>query len=540
MCTRIQENLGVRIFQDVESSSHLPCSTWSLEAKNNILDPFHSPKQRAQRMNDWLQHIHNKAPLLSKKNPKALEYLSKICETSISPAQAWGLSFLVQDIGATDYASMSIAKLNRDTMHGPQRTFRNEWWSLFGRITTRYGEGFLTVHILRHTNVPEILWDQNRSEKDYSDVRIVSSILLPSQDNPKQENSTVYPESWELVTLLDQPFGIRYGKNHMVPDQIETIFPMQLQWEIAGHNITLRIDNTKPLFMMNSNGCLVCSDGIGIKKYSYPVLSGTGELDGINVQFQGVFEHAWESSVIPEGYASSIALRSFINIEKSFTSLTRPDDWLYFHINLSNNIQISCYSMPAPNMVQKPFIPTLFTIVNPNGTVTSPKLVDINITVHLFDDQGYPKNLTVQQKNKFTLHLSDLSITSVDSTEFSHVGAWVSGQWYQDSEQQPVTGFCFLQTTSRLSYEEKSEKILKTLFYDKPIEDFLQWSRETNYFKNLPENSDLTNSWLLWFIPVIIVSVLLILIVYLVWARQNLQKKPWIKAATMSRKHRFF
>lgn len=535
MCTVIQKNIGIDIFQEIEHSSHVPCSVWSLETQNYMMDPFHSPEQRSKRMKDWLQYIYDKAPMLIKKYPEALQHLQKICADAISPAQAWALSFLVPDIGALDYDTMSISKLNRDTMHQAKRTFRNEWWSLYGRITTRYGEGFIAVHILRHTNMPESLWSNDRIDKDYSDIRIVSSIVLPGSIEILEENSTIYPESWNLLNLLDTPFGIQFGRNFLVPYQTETIFPLKWQWSIAEHQIMLKLDNTKPLFMMNSNGCLICRDGIGIKKYTYPVVSGTGELDGISVQFQGVFEHGWESAVLPEGTSSSIALRSFINIEKSFVDLTRPDDWTYCHVNLNNNFQIACYCMPTPSTVQKAFHPILFTISTPNGTVLTPKLSDISITVQHIDDQGYPKNFIIEQKNKFSIRLAVLSDTS-DSVGFSHAGGWVQGQW----NNQAVTGFGFIQTTNRLSYEERAQKILELLFQDKEISDFLQWSKETNYFKNAPDSNDLQNSWLLWFIPVIIVSVLVVMIIYLVWARQNVHKKPWVRASTLSKKHRFF
>jgi len=535
----IQQNIG--IVEELESSSKIPRSAWSLKTQNELLDDFHSPQQRAQRMQHWLRHIHDKAPVLSKKNQEALTFLLALCGTSMSPIQSWFLPYLVPDIGAIDYATMSISKLNRDTMHKPKRTFRNEWWSLSGRLTTRFGEGFLSIHVLRHTNLPETLWQPDRDEKEYSEVRIVVSLEI--QDQVIRDVSTIYPESWDFVQLLDEPFGIKYGKNYMLSQQEETIFPMQCSWDVGAFSLKFQMDNVKPLFMMNSNGCLVCNDQMGIKKYTYPVLTGSGVLgkmheESINFQFQGNFEHAWEASVFPEGFSSSIALRSLINIEKSIYPLSRPDDWCYICIHLNNNIQISCYFLPFsfPDLI-KEIHPTLFTIIHANGTVTAlshQQLMNILMSVQLSDDQGYPMNIVLYERNhQFSFQIASDVFSVGDVDIFQHKSALVSGEWYKDQ----VSGFAFLQTTNRMSYETKSEVILQKYFQkEKPevaeiAHKFQQWAQEKSFYQNVPEPTDLTNSWLLWFLPVVVVAILIVLIVYLIWSRKKGRNKPWMKTA---------
>jgi hypothetical protein len=525
------EPIKAGIFQELENALSIPCSDWSITI---ILDSF---TERSQRMKQWLQYIHDQAPLLAKKNLTALQYLQTLCGDQMSPAQAWSLSYLVPEIGALGYPPMTIAKLNRDTMHQPKRDFRNEWWTLSGQITSDKGSGFFMCHILRHTHIPPSLWDSHKDPKLYSDVQIVSSLILPGSHEILEDISPVIPESWEFITLSDQPFGIQYlTTTSLRSNQADTLFPLEVQCDI-GHQyyITLKLDNTKPLYMMNNNGCLTCTNGIGMKKYTFPVVSGIGTIkqkeDIVgDIQFHGLFEHVWEAGIMPESTPANLALRGLMNIEKSLapspSSISMRDHWMYGHVHLNNNIQIAWY-IYGQILPKHKYHPSLLAISLPNGVVhtviQTPKKSEVWIVVH----QLHPWKLEITQQNKFTLNLTELSVSAPADKYgfdvFSHRAVDIVGTWSQDQ----IQGFGFLQVTDNATYEQRATQILKTMFPEHI--DFLAWARTANYFSTMPDANDIRNAWLLWFIPVIIVVVLLILIIYLIWTKQKVYTKPWIQ-----------
>jgi len=538
VCRQIQSNLGSHDFQALVQGYGNPCGAWNLTTQNHMMDPFHSPEQRGQRFQAWLQHIYREAPVLVPRSEKALQYLLDLSET-LTAEQAFFFPYLVQELSGTEFPAMSISKIPSKNYHQAHREYRNEWWSLYGRLENAAGTGFLTLHIWRHTTLPPTLWDAERDPKDYSVIKLMSSLVLPGSDEVIYDNSMALPEGWELVRLTDNPFGLTYGKNLINSHNTDTLFPLTWVWSIGRHLWRGVLDNDKPLFMMHSNGCLACSDGIGMKKYTYPSLTGNGTLDGISTSFQGVMEHSWESGVVPEGYPSSTAIRSLIHIEKSLTSLTRSDDWLYIFLHLDNGYQVACYFMPAPVQVNRAFHPQLLAITRPDGTVWMPKAEAVSLNFQLVDHAGYPRNLLLYHADGFRLQLfvaSDHSDHSVvGHSGFIHAGGQVTGFWSDETDF--VTGFGFVQTTNRQTYQERANSILE-LFPGS--EEFRTWSEQTGNFDNMPKTAELSASYLIWLIPLLFIAVLLIFIVYLVWSRNMVKNQPWLRAGYRSRKHRFF
>jgi len=512
--TRFVENLGVEI----------PVSTLF---QDHLLDAFHSPQKRGERFQDWLQYIHKNAPYIVKKSPEALEKLNNICKDGVSPEEAFYFHYLCPNLSSVGFPQASISKIDRKNMYVPRREFRNEWWTLSGK----FDAGFFAMHIWRHTDIPLVLWDPARDPKDYSYIKI--SITLWMNEECISYQSPIYCEGWHILELTNTPFGITYGKNAWIPENNKTIFPAQINWDFENHSISLHLDNVKPVYMMTSNGCVLCKDGIGLKNYTFPKIQGQGEFNGSPISFEGSFQHSWEAGVLPQGFSSSIILRSFINIEKSLFSEPESNisDWLFLSFHLDNDIQITCFCMQAKHNLFETFHPTVLTIVKPNGTIQSPDCQKIYVRIQLLSDNGHVQNIHIYEDDGFSLTCATLPVNphEIDAPVigYTHVAGWCNGVWKND---QVITGFGFIQSCNN------NTNIADKLSAEK-IQDFVQWAEKTDYFSTIPTTSDVTNSWLLWFLPIIIIAFLICTILYVMWIRRRHMNQPW---ANTNQKHWFF
>jgi len=516
--TRFVENLGTEI----------PVST---QLQDHLLDPFHSPQKRGERFENWLQYIHKNAPFIVKKNPEALERLSAVCKHGVSPEEAFYFHYLCPHVSSVGFPQASISKIDRKNMYVPRREFRNEWWTLSGK----FNDGFMAMHVWRHTDIPAILWDPIRDPKDYSYIKFSLTLWIDQECISYQ--SPIYCEGWHILELMDTPFGISYGKNAWIPENSKTIFPVNMNWDFDNHNMILHLDNVKPVYMMTSNGCVLCKDGIGLKNYTFPKIQAEGEFDGRPISFEGSFQHSWEAGVLPQGFSSSIILRSFINIEKSLFSQAEANisDWLFLNFHLDNDIQITCFCMQLKKTLFETFHPTVFTIVKPNGTIQSPDCTKIYLRIQLLSDNGHVQNIHMyelaDQSPGFHMTFSVLPelVPEHDAPVigYTHVAGWCNGVW---KNEQVVTGFGFVQSS-------KNDNSLTEKLSSSKIQDFVQWAQTTDYFATTPSTSEVTNSWLLWFLPVIIIAFLICTILYVIWVRRRHTNKPW---ANTNQKHWFF
>lgn len=514
--TRFVENLRVDI-------------PFSALVQDHLLDPFHSPQQRGERLQTWLQYIHTNAPYIVKQNPKALEQLDSICKNGVSPEEAFYFHYLCPNLSSVGFPVASISKIDRRNMYVPRREFRNEWWTLSGKIDS----GFVAFHIWRHTDLPPALWDTSRDPKDYSYIKF--SYTLWTEQDCLSYQSPVYCEGWHILELTSTPFGLTYGKNAWVPENQKTVFPVNWNWEFGNRNLVLHLDNVKPVYMMTSNGCVWCKDGIGLKNYTFPKILGQGELDGVPISFEGSFQHSWEAGVLPQGFSSSIILRSFINIEKSLFAEAEADsaNWLFVNFHLDNNIQITGFCMPGQKQLYETFHPTVFTIVQPNGTIASPDCKQICWRIQLQSDNGHVQNIHIyDSNNSFSLTCSVVPATVPENDApvlgYTHVAGWCNGVW---KNEQPVSGFGFIQSCNHST-------VISDKLSSSKIQDFVQWAKSNDYFSTNPTSSQVTNSWLLWFLPVVIISFLICTILYLIWIRRRHINRPWAK--TTHQKHWFF
>ena len=523
ICEQIRDNLGVHDYTLLQQHYPIPCGAWSLESQNNMLDPFFSPHHRGVQYRKWLTHIFQTSPWLVSKDQEALDFLLTLAD-NLTIEQAFYFSFLVLEMGAKDFPLMSISRISVTPFHNTHRTYRNEYWTLYMELTeSGLSPGYILFRIWRHTLLPETVWDSDRSDMDFSYIQITWTGVLPGTTMVQQEQSVIVPESWKLCSITDEPFRLTYGANYIRSVSGDTVFPVEGLWTFQHKVLQFHLDNVKPLFMTRSNGCVTCNDGIGLKKYTYPSLSGLCNHSPV----RGMFDHAWESGVSPEGYSSSTMLRSIIHIEKHMYPLTRPDNWLYLFVHTEDQYQIGCYFFSSPTLIHHTYHPDLLTISKPDGTVWSPKPLWVDVV------RPDSQTILLSFSNHFNLQLHvpyEQSHIPYTPGAVQQWGGLVRGttQWNQESET-PVQGIGFIEMTDSHSYQERADAILSLFPADK-AKAFKTWSRYQNYFDNTSNGSDRNASYLLWLLPVLSIMIVLVVIASLLWSRQYHTRQPWIRA----------
>ena len=539
----IAQNLGTSTFSEL--TREVPCGAWPLHIQNHMMDPFFSSVERGQRVVQWLQSLSQELTWLSGRRESVIEKLSKLAARGLTLEQALYFPWLMQELSAEGYHRVNMSKLQNNSLHTPKRGFRNEIWRLYGEIYINTGErGHLTWMLWRHTELPPTQWQmEDRSERDYSSFRITLEIVWPETGQVQRHHTPVLPESLLAAEMKQQGpgFNFRYLQNFCQSKHSDTLFPLSWTWFVNDQGCKLKLDNEKPLYMTNSNGCVECNDGIGVKKYTYPLVTGHGTLGESAITFRGMFEHMWESAVLPEGFPTSVVNRSFVHMERGLFPRWRPDDWLYFTLQLENNYQITCYFYPAPVELLQAIHPRSAILINPDGTVRKPDINRLKLLPQAVNDHGHLQNAFLSYESDTTAFQIQwvASIRPLEPEKCTElwrdIGGFVSGHW----QSQPVKGTGWSQVTSRLSVSEKANNILETLFPNVPEALALkEWADQHRWYENSSTSMDVTSSWLLWFIPVLLVLVLLFFIAYLVWTRKVRHVKPWQQSTT--RRHDLF
>ncbi len=483
--------------------------------EEQLNDPFHNPLARASRALTWIDYIESSAPSFVKKDAKMMEHIRNLVKPGLTIKQLFFLPFILHQLSAVGYPMASIAKIQKPEMYAFKKTFRNEWFQMRGRI--RYvdkTEEFISIHIWRHTDMPPAVWERGRDSRDYSSLKM--TVQIGSSD---VWTSPIVTESWGVLKIKESPFQISFQNNQLLSKSEQTLFPLNLNWQVNQRVLQLEIDNGKPVFMMSSNGCVVCQDGIGLKNYKFPFLSGQGTLDGRPITFEGFYDHSWESGLLPEGYASSVILRTFINVEKSLSdwSSTNFSNWLYVIIQLSNQIQIAFYCLPLPRVLYQPLKLDTLVISQADGTIIQDRTA--TIVLQLISDANGVESLNLTGKN-FALQVTvDVTFTSPKDVflHFAQKPAHVSGKW----DGASVNGFAFVENSMCENTTEFVHGLLDNHFAPELTQGLKQLSRDSNFYGASVTLTDTTYSWLLWFFPVMIITILICLVLYLMWYRQQ-------------------
>lgn len=404
----------------------------------------------------WLTHLQqNKPSLVSIPNVDELQsILDRTPNMSVD--QAVHFPFLVGKASSMGYEPTTIS--NDTNLHSRHYGFRNEWWNLVGTV-----DGVpLAWQAWRRTLLP--------TEK-HSVMKFAWSV----------NGITTYSD-W-IHDSVDSVF--KYGDNNIVQSTSnDTVFPMNVKWE--GIEL-LGLDNTTPMVMLHGNACLSCSDGIGVKMYMYPNVS--------NDTFSGSFTHAWESGVMPEGYTSNIALRSFNNIEQYFMHGQKSDQWASIHIHLENKVHIWAFFVSIN--IRKPH---RIIIVNPDGSIKK-----------LQQDKADFDRSKLAYQSMFSLHWSTRYSTTSEFITTLHQ-TFISGFW----EGKPVQGTVIVETPDLRPYPERSREILEKFKSSMKISNF-----ETSASDNLASAAIIL-------LPILFGIFILLTIVYIVYKRRK-QNPPWIR-----------
>lgn len=374
---------------DYEAVNRLvPWSTLPVDLSVRLLrDDFHTPGGRAQRVREWHAWLdHHKPTLVRQSLPFTPEQLTV--------AQLRSHTWRLGRLGALGYPPISIAKVLKQDLHQIKRDYRNEWWSLEGRVRRSEQQfGFFSWHLWRHTDTPPVLHDPARDPRDYSSLGVSVSLWWEGGEQQHFE-SPALTESWEVIQLSDVPFRLRLGR-HVLRSTGADLFPMSLDWydDDDHHACSLSLDCDKPCVMPESNGCVVCQDAQGIKKYTFPDVQGVGSIGGKPVTFQGRFTHGWEAQVLPEGVLSTLFSRSLQQIDRSLAHGPVPtmSHWLSLQVRLSDGREVEGHLLPGLSAdvwpLETPIVLPHASIVQTDGTV-QPARVSLTVLERSADGVG--------------------------------------------------------------------------------------------------------------------------------------------------------
>lgn len=504
--------LTARVTTTAAATEHLlePCETWPLSVQANVSHEFSSVEAQRARQRQWLAYVFEQAPWLMTQSPDTRDALKHVLESadSWSLEQTVHLPFLARELAALGYADVKIAN-EADLLHGPHRTFRNEWWSLAGRMV--HGGAAVTWQVWRRTLVPPTVWPTDHTDaRAYSAVRF--SWSSSSSDASTLRHSPWLLESWGLGGVTHEPrFQAYCGQLHrLVSRDPDTLFPMDLQW--AGLYLS-NLDYVKPRLMLHSNCCLSCSDGVGLKMYMYPEVK--------NDTFTGYFSHAWEAGVMPEGFASHAALRSIANLEKQWGPLSRVERWLSVKIQLDNQVDLwaffMSYETPHPHRV---------VISTREGAMV--KLAQHEVELVCQDGLTNAVLRHPRFNLQWVMDSPHLVSTRDTLTTLSH--GFVSGLWREDvAGADPVSHFVkgavVLETPDLRTYDERAKELLTTVFPQ--AGETVRRHFENAYFSS---SDDVWSSVAVWLLPLLLTVGLCLTLIYV--SLTPPQRYPWIRATT--------
>lgn len=538
---RIDHNIGQSLRKTLEKTLQRPVSTWSLDICNHLLDPENNPSHIHHLFQTWLQDLTTQSPWFVRQNKAQCQQLLSQPRQPIQ--DLFTNQFYVGPIHATGYENMSMSMLSPEGFHQPKYTYRNEWWNLTGILQQEQQQQeeepqFCHLQIWRHTFIPPTAWTKDKPPSYYSLVNVTLTI----------DQDTVFhllvPESFHVAQFQPNcPFFFQILDTcHLKSEHNDSLFPLQMQWYTAMENtLSLNLMNEKPLFMTKSNGCVQCSNGMGLKQYVYPLVTGNGWWNKTTpVTFQGSLDHSWESGMLPEGYPASLHLRSLMAIEKSWHKvLRRPDNWCYFFLHLDNNTQVACYIMTSPKTVGVSVVPHVLVLVNADGTVN--KLHDSQVKVEHVRDNKYVTNMWLTCGNDLHLQLfvsaDDFHVRHVldhHSYEFVYCFLHVQGKFDKATKTK---GFGYMYITN----QEQQQELIKSTNNNNLSSDFRHDQRNDNHDDH-DDDDDMTNvAYLVWLVPLLVISIIFIFIVYLVWSRQiSSYTNPWMKSLVNRRRYTFW
>ncbi len=495
----MEDNLGRDTFH--EWNQFLPLSSTLQKTQIALLDPYHSPAARGQRIIEWIDYLEKNAGWLI--GSTDFSKLRAAASRGLTPQEAVDFSFKIGPYSNFGFLPASLSKLDRKELYKLDRRRRNEWWILSGKFSRGTQQGTLTLQIWRHTDRPQGVWSDKLGKAESS--LWIKHTLTIGDAEPISGVTPILPESTLLVTLGVAPFSVAWGSQFFHALQQDTLFPLSTRF-IAANNaqITLDLDSEKPMFMPAGNGCVQCSDGLGLKTYFFPKVTGQGSFNDEPITFEGSLEHSWESGMLPQGTASSTMVQSFDTIEQVLQSgeiFNHTGIWLHLTLHLENNYQISTYLLPF-HLAPFEWLPMTSTVMScPDGTVVTYGSNEAAFRVEHWgdDDQRIVASFRLLPKSTTKPQLFAMITGSI-------VNIQVSCTWQFQEFETMVGAYGFLDMTSR--------------------------GRNSNTAQLTP-HTDVTLSFLLWLIPLIVVVLLICLVIYLIVVRKP--KYRWLQQKRRNR-----
>lgn len=499
-CDIFARHIGKEMLTQAQDLQGKSCDWWEPEQQQQLLKPVNNEQQMKEWALQWLDYVSRKKPWLAPGKVDQVPALRTWVEEH-QPFTVKDMLSLTQQLGPLAAIGYDHVALERETMkqaHQPHYRFRNEWWTFHGTCQQSSGQrGFLLLQIHRHTLVPPSLWNEPTGQ-DASVLGLTLRVLQPGAKKWEQEETQFVRQSSGLRQLnADATHFFQVLQKPWVIQSLyqDTLFPLEIHWRVGATVMKALLDNSKPMLMIHSNGCLQCSDGIGVKMYTYPEVQGEGQCGTELVHWHGFWEHTWESSMYPKGLANSLFMRALINIEKSLHTLPENHFWSTLHLSrvqTNEEWYLAVMGWHQRNSVQ------YAVYVAPDGSTRRLRTEDLWLEVtQNVKETSFPFAMTLHQKGQPSLHM--LLLDSAGSENPLKIGTF----WDADQEV-----FGSLQLPQNTGPE----------------------------LKRTMETSDEVWSWVIWLFPLLIVLLLIIFSIVLVVKRYRGNKHPWM----VSRHHTEF
>lgn len=430
------------------------------------------------RLKQWVNHLRTNKPKFVESG--SFDDIERRIDTMdhVSIQDVMELKFLMRQLGALDYQTVSIA--NELNLHSVHLGFRNEWWNLVGMLD---GHTPIQFQIWRHTLFPRYL------PKQTSVLKFTCAMGTTTVESP-------WLHEFIATVTANSSFEAKCGGLYHLQSTTSTaIFPMNFVWDGI---ILENLDNITPMVMLHSNACLSCSDGVGIKMYMYPYVK--------NDRFNGWFSHAWESGVMPEGFSSNIVQRSLTNLERHFlypVNSPRVDQWTALFIRFENGMSlwaffVSIHKQPhrmilirADGSVERLYQKQpVFVFEKPSFKLTHLKVI-VSGTIETFGDDTH-----------FTTTFHRGSVQGV-------VDGSVTSGWFV--MEAPDSRAYHVRANTRGSPVSKTQSPVSKTQYSVAREQYPVPSEQ--YFA---QNDDVGLSVIVWLLPVMFGVFLLLTLVYFI------------------------
>jgi predicted secreted hydrolase len=445
--------------------------------------------KRGEKLASRVKYLWENPPSLVTRSPLLLDISTKL-EQGATEDEAFFTQYVLGRIGSSGYRKVNLRHITFPESHGKHIEYRNEWWSFYGS----FDQGYISVRFWRHTYA---LSPPRALLKVVVRYSLNGTVFTPA--------ATVFDEESGSVLINNEPFSIKIGDGiSFASSESQPMFPLVVDMDWEGVNLDLELNSQKSLFMFFSNGCTHCSDGVGMKKYIYPSLIGTGTLNGTTLtNVKMMMDHSWEYGLTPTGFPKTISIRSFITLDYRYGNVETGDSWLCAHLQFDNSTELFFYVVAAPKE-KGIYNCSLVRYISEDGIVTKKKGIEIEVTKLV---NQYPVEFIIRDTTQPAYLLNvvcgdDNPVTNVGmGIEMVHTGVNVSGV---------ASGKGFIHITSRQSEELISKLVLNELGFDDAQQKLISQQMKTSK----TDQGDVVSSIIIWLVPLLVILFLVMLSIY--------------------------